>query len=389
MDWFTLDESLRRAQVIEGYESFVWTERYAECGDFEILINSDQGNRALFQPGVRIGMNGSYCTMRIETVVDEVAIDGVKKLTVTGRSIEASLDDRVAYLRFDDLTAVPKWTLTGKPADIARTIFTSICVTHTMDANDALPFYTAGTFLPAGSIPEPATVVTMDFDPDTVYNDLVTICTTWPIGFRMVRDGDTGHVYFEVYTGSDRTTGQSVRGSVLFSPGMETISKMGYVKSLADQKTVAYVFGKLDAVKVYAQGFDSTVTGPSRRVLMVNAQDIDLPLGAALTTALTQRGMNELAKHTSIYAYDGEVTQFQPYEYNVDYALGDLVEEMSPEGFVNQLLVTEQIFVSDSSGELSYPTLTLKDVILPGTWRARPIGEHWADVASDQNWDEA
>ena len=389
MEWFTLDDSLRRARVIEGFESFIWTERYGDVGDFEILINSEQGTRSLFQPGVRIGMNGSYRTMTIETVSDETAEDGVKKLTVTGRSMEAILDDRVAYSKVDDLTAVPKWTLTGKPADIARTIFNTVCVTHALDANDGLPFYTSGRLLPVGSIPEPADSVTLDFDPDTVYNDLVSICTTWPIGFRMVRDGDTGHVYFEVYTGDDRTTTQSVRNAVLFSPTMESISKTAVVKSVASQKSVAYVFGKLDAVKVYATGYDATVSGAARRVLMVNAQDIDMPVGAAYTTALQQRGLTELGKYTAIYAFDGEIPQNQPYVYGVDYNLGDLVEEQSPEGFINQLIVTEQIFVSDSTGELSYPTLTLKDVVLPGTWRARPIGEHWADVPGDQEWDEA
>jgi len=389
MEWFTLNEGLQRAEVIEGYESFVWTERYAECGDFEILVNSEQSYRSLLQPGVRIGMNGSYYTMMIESAVDEIALDGVKKLTITGRSMESILDDRVGYSAVDDLTAKPKWTLTGKPADIARTMFNTVCVTHALDANDSIPFYTTGRLLPLGSIPEPAETVTLDFDPDSLYNDLVSICTTWPIGFRIVRDGDTGHVYFEVYTGNDRTTMQSVRNAVLFSPTMDTISKTAVIKSIAGQKSVAYVYGKLDAVKVYATGYDATVSGAARKVLMVNAQDIDLPLGAALTTALTQRGKNELAKHTAVYAYDGELPQTQPYIYNVDYALGDLVEEQSPEGFINQLIVTEQIFVSDGSGELAYPTLTLKDVILPGTWRARPIGEHWADVPSTLHWNEA
>jgi hypothetical protein len=389
MEWFTLDDSLRRAEVIEGFESFVWTERYAAWGDFEILTNSDQGNRSLLQPGIRIGMTGSYRTMTVESVVDEIALDGIKKLTVTGRSMEAILEDRVAYSAVDDLTAKPKWTLTGHPADIMRTMFNTVCVTHALDANDGIPFYTSGRLLPVGSIPEPADTVTLDFDPDSLYNNLVSVATTWPVGFRLIRDGDTGHVYFEVYMGNDRTTMQSVRGAVLFAPQMETISKTATVKSIANQKSVAYVFGKLDAVKVYATGFDATVSGAARRVLMVNAQDIDLPLGAGLTTALTQRGKTELGKNTAVYAYDGEVTQYQPYVYEIDYSLGDLVEEQSPEGFINQLIVTEQIFVSDGSGELSYPTLTLKDVILPGTWRARPIGEHWADVASDQNWDEA
>jgi Siphovirus ReqiPepy6 Gp37-like protein len=141
-----------------------------------------------------------------------------------------------------------------------------------------------------------------------------------------------------------------------------------------------------DAIAVYADGVDSSVKDSARRVLLVKADDLDLAVGAPLTAAMQQRGLEELAKHRSLYAFDGEIPQHQPYVYGVDYNLGDLVEERSPDGFISQLIVTEQIFVSDSSGELSYPTLTLKELLLPGTWVARPIAEHWADVPDDQVW---
>jgi len=125
---------------------------------------------------------------------------------------------------------------------------------------------------------------------------------------------------------------------------------------------------------------------PNAKIEVVKADDLDLAVGAPLTAAMQQRGLEELAKHRTLYAFDGEIPQHQPYTYGVDYNLGDLVEERSPDGFISQLIVTEQIFVSDSSGELSYPTLTLKELLLPGTWVARPIAEHWADVPDDQVW---
>jgi hypothetical protein len=386
MEWYTLDDNLQRFRVIEGFESFIWTERYAAQGDFEIVINSNHDSKSLLQTGTRIGMKGSYRVMTIDTVSDELATDGVKKLTVTGKSMENLLDDRVAMPALDDLTAKPKWTITGTPGYIARYIFSQICVTGVMSPNDTIPFYHSGTLLPPGNIPEPNTSYTIDFDPDTVYNDLVKVCEIWSIGFRLVKNGDLGQIYFEVYTGSNRTSFQTILPPVIFSQGMDSISKTSTLRSLADLKTVAYVLAANDAIAVYADGVDSSVTGSARRVLLVKADDIDLAVGAPLTAAMQQRGLEELAKHRALYAFDGEIPQHQPYTYGVDYNLGDLVEERSPDGFISQLIVTEQIFVSDSSGELSYPTLTLKELLLPGTWVARPIAEHWADVPDDQYW---
>ena len=89
MEWYILDDNLQRDEIIEGFESFIWTERYQGWGDFQILIISTPETRNAFQPGVRIGMKFSYRVMTIETVQDDLGDDGTKKLTITGRSIVA------------------------------------------------------------------------------------------------------------------------------------------------------------------------------------------------------------------------------------------------------------------------------------------------------------
>lgn len=388
MEWYTLDANLQRDRVIENFESFIWTERYAAWGDFEILINSNHDSKSLLQTGVRIGMKGSYRVMTIETVSDEFAQDGTKKLTVTGRSMEALLDERAAISMLDDLTAKPKWVITGTPGYVMRYLFSQVCVTGVVSPNDNIPFYHTGTLLPAGQIPEPTTSYTIEFEPDTLYNALVKVAEIWSLGFRLVKNGDTGQIYFEVYTGNNRTTFQTVNPPVVFSRSMDSINKSATLISLADRKTVAYVLAKNDATIVYADGFDSSVSGSERRVLLVKADDIDLAVGAPLTAAMQQRGLEELAKHRTVYAFDGVIPDYQPYIYGIDYNLGDLVEERSPDGFVTKLMVTEQIFACDDSGDFAYPTLMLKELLLPGTWVARPIAEHWADVPPEQHWDD-
>lgn len=389
MEWFTLDASLRQSTVIEGFRSFIWSERYSLCGDFQIVTRSTPSSRALLSPGTNVGMRESRYVMIIETASDKLAEDGGRNLTVTGRSMEKILDDRVAMPLIDDLTSTPKWSVTGTPGDIARYLFDQVCVTGVLSANDTIPFYHAGTFLPAGTIAEPSETFVMDFDPDTLYKDLAKICEIWPLGFRLVRNGEASEIYFDVYTGNDRTSRQTLNSPVIFSPDMETIGNTETLKSVSSLKTVAYVFAQNDATIVYASGYDSSVSGAERRVLLVKADDIDLPAGSALTAAMTQRGMEELAKYRDVNAFAGEIPQHLPYVYGIDYGLGDLVEEQGLDGYVSQMLVTEQIFISDQEGERTYPTLVISDIIVPGSWRAEPVTEHWNDVAADRHWDDA
>lgn len=388
MEWYTLDENLSRDSLIENFRSLIWTERYNSWGDFQILIDSTSATRNKYKPGVRIGKKDSYCVMTIESVQDDLDEDGTDTLTITGRSIEAWLDDRVAMPALAGTNTTQKWTVTNTPGNIARYLFNQICVLHVLHANDVIPFYHSGTLLPAGNLPEPAATVTIDFDPATLYADLQLVCQTYNLGFRLVKDGDTGNVYFEVYTGDDRTSGQTSRQAVIFSNDLESVTKTSVLTSTAGYKNVAYVFAQNGAGTVYALNTGTTTAPEDRRVLLVDANDIDTAAGATLDAQIQQRGLQELQKNQAVYAMDGEVNQAQPYIYGVDYRLGDLVEERSIDGTVTDMLVVEQIFASDDQGERSYPTLMLFAVATAGSWDAEPIAEHWDDVAPTTYWDD-
>ena len=106
-----------------------------------------------------------------------------------------------------------------------------------------------------------------------------------------------------------------------------------------------------------------------------------------LLSELEQRGRRELASHTTLAAFDGEVPYNSQYIYGRDYELGDLVEIRNANKATNQMRVTEQIFVSDNQGDRSYPTLAIKQLITPGSWAAEPPTEVWADLTDpDDTW---
>lgn len=389
MEFWTLNDQLQKDQVIEGYKSFIWTERYAAWGDIKIDTPANQKNRSLLAPGTMLAQADSTYVMTIETITDAVGDDGAENLEVVGRSLEAILDDRVAMSadQVDDIVTNPKWVLTGTPGNIARAIFQAICVDLALDTGDGIPFYHSGTLLPTGSIDEPAETITANLDPTSVYNAVKTVCNTYNLGFRLVRNGEAGQIYFEIYTGDDHTSDQTDRDAVIFSPNLDNLEDVTKLTSNAAYKNLAYVVGKDQVSIVFGVGEDTTAAGFERRVLVVNASSVDATSVADVEGALSQAGLDALAQHRKVYQFDGKISENGPYKYGVDYKLGDLVEEQDATGFGNQMLVTEQIFVSDDTGDRSYPTLTLSQTIVPGTWiDVTPPTEEWADVATDQVW---
>lgn len=384
MELYTLDPLLRRAEVIDKFESLIWTERFQAYGDFQLNIFSDYRARRLLREDTYLAMNNSNYVMRVETVEDDVNSDGQKILIVKGRSMESLLLDRVAYSATTDTTTTPKWTITDVPAAVARKIFHDICVTGILDTNDIIPFIYEGTFLSEDTIVEPIDPITVEMDPTTVYDAIVQISQVWNLGFRILRQYDLSKLWFDIYVGSDRTTGQTLLPAVVFAPELDNLQNTKELISIENAKNVAYVYSPAGFEVVYAAGVDPEIEGLERRVLVVNATDItsdnpDVP------AALQQRGYEELAKYRTYQAFDGEISQNSQYIYGRDYNLGDVVEMRNVDGVTNNMRVTEQIFVSDKDGDRSYPTMTLNTFINTGSWLSWTSNKAWFDFDTDMD----
>lgn len=383
MEAYTLDPLLRRISVIDRFESLIWTERFAAFGDFQMEIQSTPALRNLLRTGTLLAMNESHRIMTVETVEDGLDSEGRKMLSVKGRSIEAILLDRVAKNSLADLTTSPKWVITDEPAEVARKIFHDICVTGILDLADVIPFIHEGTFLSADTIPEPLDPITVELDPTTVYDAIADICNVWSLGFRMLRNYDTSQLWFDIYTGSDRTSAQTILPPVIFTPELDNLQNTKELTTVDKAKNVAYVYSPGGFLKVYPIGVEPDVGGFDRHVLVVNASDVtaetpDIP------AALLQKGMEELAKNRVYQAFDGEIPQNSQYKYGTHYNLGDIVEMRNTDGQANNMRVTEQIFVSDQEGERSYPTLAVNTFITTGSWLSWLNNKVWSELTTEE-----
>jgi hypothetical protein len=272
------------------------------------------------------------------------------------------------------------------PADALRALFDYIMVVGALSPADILPMYQTGSLYPANTILEPDTNVILSFPPMTLYKALKDVCDAYGLGFRLYRGPDDSKLYFNIYTGDDRTSTQATMPAVIFAPDLENLTNMSEFSSIELYKNVALVVAKHGSRWVYADDDAEVAVGFDRKVAIVSANDIETVAGPDLDAELEQRGKEELSKYKAIQAIDGELPADSPYRYGIDYELGDIVEMRNDDGLTNRMRVTEQIFVDDAQGERAYPTLAVDIFIKPGTWFAWDASGVWDTAVG--TWDE-
>jgi hypothetical protein len=387
MEVYILDDQFRRTEVVDRFESLIWTERYTAYGDFELVTHSTPPNRSLFPKGTCLALNESSRVMTVETIENKLDPEGKATLSLSGRSIESILEDRVATDSWGNLTVNPNWKITGTPGNIARTIFNTVCRDGLLSVADKIPFLEGSTI---GNLfytrPEPGEVITVELEHQSVYTAIKDLCEAYGLGFYLVRVGDTSKLRFKIFTGNDRTLYQTAFSPVVFSHELGNMENISELQSTEQFKNVAYVFAKNGVATVYAPGWDaSTATGFNRRVVQVKHDGDET--GAALTTILNQKGFDALAQARGLFAFDGEIPQRGSYRYGRDYFLGDLVELRNSDNVSSRMRVTEQIFTSDAEGDKSYPTLSVELTATPGSWAAENEPATW--VEQSDTWSTA
>lgn len=399
MEVYILDDLLRRDTVVDVFESLIWTERFAEIGDFELVLRATQGNQRSFIPGIQLAMNKSNLVMTVETVEGTTSADGRQQLKVKGRSLESLLEDRVALGTngVGNITAV--WSLQDTPDNIIRQIFAYICVQGQVSPDDVIPFIEPNlitSLYPADNLPSPDYEIALEQKPDSVYNAIKSLADNFDLGFRLYREDQgaaAAKLRFNVYTGSDRTAAQTTLPPVVFSPEMETLQNTKELSTIEKTKNVAIVLYireiggamTVDSQTVYADGVDPDVAGFERRVLPVEITS--LPDGVTDVPAyLIQQGKDALSEARPLSLLDGEIDQHSPYVYGTHYFLGDLVTMQKANGVANSMRVTEQIFAEDEQGERSYPTLVTRQFIDVGAWLSWQYNKTWADMGATEYW---
>lgn len=182
-----------------------------------------------------------------------------------------------------------------------------------------------------------------------------------------------GSLYFDMLRATQQTTwAETPNEAVIFAEGLESFVVSDSRLSISDYRSVAYVTHGDLMVKVD----DGYADGPvNRRVIHVDASDLEND--SSLHARMEDLGKRALRENQRSFVIDGSVPSYSPYEYDVDYFLGDIVMVQNRSGRRMTARVVEQIFVSDKEGFRTYPTLREERSVGLGTWFAPEYNITW------------
>jgi len=370
MELYTLDRNFKRVNVIDGYASLIWTERY--YGDSEVELSTSLNERSVqrLPVGTFLGIDESDQIMILETANMEenvLKLKGISLLSwLDNRFIRASAAHEDRYIYLSGPVGQLLWDLV-----YYFTNPNSPYLDGTNDIGIPNPELLAIPGLDLQGYDTSGEVVNVGVPYGPLYKAMKDLATTYEIGMSITLDEvtDTGYsLGFRSYKGLDRTSSQDVNPVVRFSPDMGSFANIKELQSIAALKTRAYAFapGNPDGLAT-TPGVSilsgEQYTGFDLRAQLVFAEDIttDMVGGntATLLDILDNRAKDALTTNHFVQAVDGEIVPQEQIRYGTHYYLGDIIEVQGNSGAVKAARVTEFIRTKDSTGEKQYPTVTV------------------------------
>lgn len=383
MDLYTLDGNFSRTKMIDKFTSAIWTERYSAPGDVTLVVDPTPDMISTLKEGTYLALEGSKEVMLLDTQLIE---DGLLK--VTGDSLLGFLRER-AFSSVNDMHAKSWYAQGFLPENLITHVVYYYAVVVDGGGNmllyNGLADYNTGG--PLNAIPRlsidpvssPHAPVNYSVPHGQVYNVIKQVADTWSLGIRLYLNSATPEtettepefdLRFRVYSGTDRSA------EIRFSPLLDSLTDVKELRSNKGYKTAAVAWPSDEKINYFGvamvpgtEGF----TGFQRRVLLVWADDVYLDKIAVdpefvtiedhnnTLIVLEQRARDALANNNYTKVVDGEVVPQNQFKFDEDYFLGDLVELQGYSEITQKARITEYIRAQDSTGERSYPTVSIID----------------------------
>lgn len=352
LDYFkVLETDFSVIAIVDNYESLIWTDRYRECGDFEIYVGVTPYFIDLFKQERYIEITESDHLMIIESV--EIKSDSINgnHMIITGRSLESILDRRIVWQQTNldgDFQNGVEYILNSNiisPAIADRRIDNFVFVRNTDENIERL-------------------TLQAQYTGDNIYDIIKNLCTQVDVGYGIVLN-EAHQFVMSFYRGVDRSYDQFNRPYVVFSPKFENIINTDYSESYKTYKNVTLVAGEGEGYerKTFVVGNE---TGLTRRENFTDARDISTKAGSGddeyiipieeYNQLLKQRGEEDLAEKVIDKKFEGKVEASKMFVYGKDFFLGDIIQIVNEYGIEGKARIIEIIHSSSNKGVEIYPT---------------------------------
>lgn len=359
-----IDETLKPVEVIDVFTSFIWTDRFYECGDFELKLPIECRPEKMVI-GAYLTYDKSEHVMIIENLqLDRSAEEG-NILTVSGRSLEALLDRRVIYeyiyYKSDSSNGLENYIEL-----LLKNAIISPAKSYRKIPN--LVFEKSGISSPA---------IEAQHQGCGLYDTVCGLCRNAGIGWKITVKDD--NFVFQLYNGIDHSSLQKANRAVVFSERMDTLSEVQYLESMTDFRNAALIVGGEDAdvgkvcTDINANEDEARATGLNRREIAVengSRRKTANDKGETVTltenqykTVLQNAGLDELALHAVTRTTNGKVdSAVGQFKYGTDFVLGDWVTVDTGLADSTTARVVEATFSEDINGFEMYNSFETVDL---------------------------
>lgn len=336
-----LDAQFRRLYILEDYISLIWTERFSEGGDFDLVSTPTPDLMAILNEAVYLDLGGAERPERqLMEITTDVCVTDWKNgnnLVLKGRTLDWKLHSRIVrnetFIWGDIQTEVARM-IEEAISDPDRAIENLVFVYS--DISEV--------------------TVTSYFYGEFVDNAIQQLCQSKQLGFYVVHNKVSNLLEFRLREGRDRTPSQSVNRVVSFTSSLNNLLKSTFTNGVEPYRNVCFVMGEPNEYGLSPILEIGRAQGEKRKELFYRP---NIPRGTLgeneYLYLLVQKGEEELAKHPKLKTFDGQIDSTS-YRYGVDYNMGDILFLADGFGHTGRCRVTEMIYSQNKSGRKIYPT---------------------------------
>ena len=336
-----MDDNFTRLAVIDDYISFIWTARYYEPGDFELVLPADPKYMGIISQDYYVARDDDEDVGIIETIRIERDEDLRQILIVSGRFLSSILGRRII---------ATQTCLYGKISDCVAQLINDNIISPVI-ADREIQDFVLGSMSVTGTMQA-------QYTGKNLLDTISDICVNYGLGMKVTLDSYNRFV-FDLYKGTDRTYYQSVNPWVVFSDKYDNLLSSVYEENYRTMVDAVLVAGEGEGVDRRTLWVSRGLTGLDRHEAYKDQRQIRSNNGDISDNdyddMLQEAGEEALTEYTT--AFTGTV-YFDNIQYKTDVNLGDLcVIENSVWGiYINARLVEVIESVSETGEHTILPT---------------------------------
>lgn len=304
-----MNREFERIKQIDDYSSLIWTTRYYECGDFEIVLPVTEEYSQIIVRGNYLIRDDDEQIGIIEDITIDSPEDDADRMIVTGRFAESILERRII----------------GEQTQLYGTVSAGIsALIYDNIINPDIPERRIENFeVEPGEFAER---LDAQYTGKNLLEVIEDVCKTTHIGFG-VRLTEDNVFQFYLYRGEDRSYGQTENPYVIFSDEYDNLQSSKYTRKSSGVVTDVLVAGEGEGQErktlwvsaAMQSGLERYEKYADKRNLSTNNGEIT---EEEYNAQMQEEGFENITQITS--AFEGNV-YFDNVEYKKDVYMGDVV----------------------------------------------------------------